>query len=265
MLDVSVDAIGKYERSVSFIRGDLEHRLAERLGWSRDNILACRRDWDARRAELPKGDMRLLDESAVTEYFDGSLDRVVQAMLDMVASDFRALPEILRPARETWLPIYRAFPQHWAAVMKGERIIAKWALPFLGPEDEADFREGCLMEAELTAERLHRPLLPGSYFGYCPALYVHPGHEAAASLLLTAFVRFLEDLAAREVLLHGIGTISVSPSGERLCQDLGMRHLCAYRTDPDFGVWELPGAAIPASIFGRRSPRLRQAYGKAFG
>ena len=45
LLGVSVDAIGKYERSVSFIRGDLEHRLVERLGWSRDEVLACREDW----------------------------------------------------------------------------------------------------------------------------------------------------------------------------------------------------------------------------
>ena len=48
-LGVSVDAVGKYERSQSFIRGDLEHRLADALGWSREEILACREDWASRR------------------------------------------------------------------------------------------------------------------------------------------------------------------------------------------------------------------------
>lgn len=71
-LDVSVDAIGKYERSVSFIRGDLEHRLSERLGWSRDEILACREDWEARHIGKAKTGYQVLDDAVVDEMFSGS-------------------------------------------------------------------------------------------------------------------------------------------------------------------------------------------------
>lgn len=149
-------------------------------------------------------------------------------------------------------------------VLSGDEVVAKWSLPFLLPEDEVRFRDGVLLESALTADRLHRPLLPGSYYGYCPAVVVAPGHEAAAPLLLGSFVRFLETLARREVLLHGIGTISVSAAGAQLCRDLGLRRLCDHVLDPEFGCWELTGAEIARSIFARRSPLLRQAYAGAF-
>ena len=65
LLDVSVDAIGKYERSVSFVRGDLEHRLIERLGWSLADVADCRTDWEANHLHPRQSRYRLLDEPTV--------------------------------------------------------------------------------------------------------------------------------------------------------------------------------------------------------
>lgn len=78
-------------------------------------------------------------------------------------------------------------------------------------------------------------------------------------------MRFLESLAAREVFLHGIGSISVSPGGAQICRDLGMTRLGVHFLDPGYEVWELPGTAIARSIFARRSPTLRRRYAEAFG
>ncbi|WP_299849230.1 helix-turn-helix transcriptional regulator [uncultured Roseovarius sp.] len=264
MLDVSTDAIGKYERSVSFIRGDLEHRLADRLGWSRDDIIACREDWQNRQQRPHQSAYRALDDALVAELFDGSWRKAIHALIIMVEKELGRLPDELAADAEVFLPIYETYRDSWAAILRDKQFVAKWALPLLMPEDEALFRSGDLLEAAMTVDGIRRPILPGTYFGYCPALVVCHGHEAATPLLMTSFVRYLEALAERDILLHGIGTISCSAGGEQICRDLGMTRLGAHCTGPAYNVWELSGAAITTSVFARRSPRLRRRYADAF-
>lgn len=265
LIGVSVDAIGKYERSLSFIRGDLEHRLVEVLGWSAAEVTECRQDWAERQGGSTRPRLRLLDEEVLAACFGGNHERATEAMMDMLCAEFDSLPSAFAVDRRPWREINLFYRSQWDAVVAGDRIVASWGLPLLRPEDEALFRLGRFTENQLNVDRLHRPLLPGSYFGYCPALVVQPGYEAAAPLLLTSFIRFLEDLMAREIFLHGIGAISVSPRGAALCQDLGMQYLCAHQQDQTYGVWELPGSAIAQSIFGRRSARVAASYRAAFG
>ncbi|MDP5219509.1 helix-turn-helix transcriptional regulator [Ruegeria sp. 2205SS24-7] len=263
LLGVSVEAIGKYERSVSFIRGDLEYRLTERLGWGRGDVIACRKDWDTRRKPT-KSRYRLLDDALVDTVFDGSWRAACLASIAMADAELQDLPCELEANEDVFLPIYETFRAHWAAIMCDGEMVAKWTLPFLLPEDEALFRAGQLIECDLSVDRLRRPILPGTYFGYCPALIVRPGHEAASALLMSSFVGFLETLAERDVYLHGIGTISVSPGGAQVCRDIGMIRLGSHCLSPKFAVWDLPGNSIPQSIFGRRSAFLRQRYAEAF-
>ncbi|MXQ09334.1 hypothetical protein GQ651_15925 [Alphaproteobacteria bacterium GH1-50] len=261
LLGVSAEAVSKYERSLSFIRGDLEPRLVERLGWSRDTVLACREDWEGRAASEGAGGRayRLLDDQSVSEVF-GSWHEAAVASLRFAEAAFPDLPEGFAPCHPTWTDFYETFTGNWDAVLSGDEMVAKWSLPFLLPEDEQAFREGRLLETDMTADRVRRAVLPGTYFGYCPALIVAPGHEAASAPLLASFIRFLEDHARRDILLHGIGTISVSAGGAQICRDLGMTKLGTHVTDGSYGIWELPGSAIPASIFGRKSPLLARAY-----
>jgi transcriptional regulator with XRE-family HTH domain len=263
-LGVSVEAVGKYERSLSFIRGDLEHRLAENLGWTRSEILACRADWQARQQGGTAGGYRLLDAALSETLFGGDWAAIGRAGTDLAKRAFGPLPPELSVCDDTLVPVYEAFPDHWGLVLKEDQLVGKWAVFFLTPEDEALFRSGRIVETDLTIDRFHRPLLPGTYFGYCPVLIVLPGHEAAATLLLSSFVQFLENLAAREVFLHGLGTISCTKGGEQLCRDLGMTRLCDYFVSPEYGVWTLPGEAIARSIFTRRSPRLAALYADMF-
>ena len=264
MLGVSVDAIGKYERSVSFIRGDLEPRLSDALGWSREDILACREDWEIRQHARHGRGYRLLDQSVLDEAFGGSLEAAIVSGLDMADAEFGELPEAFAPSRATFVPMYMAVRDHWAMVLEGDRIVAKWALPFLLPEDEALFRAGEYRESDMKVDRLRRALLPGEYFGYCPALVVRAGHEAASPLLLSSFVTFLEGLARRDIYLGGIGTVSCTAAGAQVCRELGMTYLGGHKIQADFGVWVLEGAAIAGSVFGRRSPSLRRRYDEAF-
>jgi len=264
LLGVSVDAVGKYERSLSFIRGDLEPRLAQILGWSRDEILACREDWEVRQ-RMPKGETyRVLDQAVLDEVFGGSLEAAILAGLEVADAEFGELPDAFAPSRETFVPIYEGTKGQWAMVMLGDQIVAKWALPLLLPADEAKFRNGTFRECDMTMDALRRPILPGAYFGYCPALIVRSGHEAAAPLLVSTFVARLEEFARRDVLLSGIGTIAVSRAGAQLCRDLGMTALGHHQVYEQFTLWVLEGADIAGSIFGRRSAMLRRSYSAAF-
>ena len=264
ILDMSVDAIGKYERSVSYIRGDLEHRLGERLGWSAEEISACRADWDARTKVSPNSRYRLLDQAQLDAHFNGSWREASLASIAMAGRAMSDLPPELDVNEDVFGPIYETFHDHWSAVLRDGRMVAKWTLPFLLPEDETKFREGRLIESEYSVDRVRRALLPGTYYGYCPALVVLPGHEAVGTLLLSSFTRFLEGLADRGILLHGMGTVSVSPSGEQICRDLGMIRLRNHCLNAAFGVWELPGDRFASSPVTRRNPKLSRIYSERF-
>lgn len=264
LLDVSVDAIGKYERSVSFIRGDLEHRLVERLGWSREDVLACREDWAERQQGPRQGGYSILGQDSLDRLFGGSLRKAIQAGLAVADAEFGELPADFAPDPDRFVPLYEATIGQWAIALKDDQIVAKWMLPFLLPEDEARFRDRTFVEDTLTVDRLRRPIFPGHYFGYCPALVVRSGHEAVAPLLVSSFVASLEGLARRGVVLNAIGTVSVSPGGAQLSRDLGMTHLGQHAQFPEFDVWVLEGDQIAKSIFGRKSAALRRHYSAAF-
>lgn len=264
MLGVSVDAIGKYERSVSFIRGDLEHRLVECLGWSREDVLACREDWSVlQRGAVPQG-YSILDQTSLDRIFGGSLRAAIEAGLAVADAEFGDLPDDFAPDPDRFVPLYEATTGQWAVALKNDEIVAKWFLPFLLPEDEARFRNRTFVENTLSVERLRRPIFPGHYFGYCPALVVRSGHEAVAPLLVSSFVASLEALARRDVVLSAIGTVSVSPGGAQLCRDLGMTFLGNHARFDQYGVWVLEGAEIATSIFGRKSAMLRRHYSATF-
>ena len=264
ILGVSVDAIGKYERSLSFIRGDLEHRLSDRLGWSQHEILSCREDWQSRRNPRPNKSYRLLDETGVQTLFDGSWSKAIHAMIAIADTELGRLPNELSANQAVFHPIYDTYRRHWAAVTYDDQIVAKWSLLLLNAENEAQFKAGRLNESELSVDGIRRPILPGTYFGYCPALIICRDHEPAAPLLLASFIRLLEDFAARGVLLSGLGAITCSTSGAQLSDGLGMVRLCDYYLDADYGVWELAGADISTSLLGRRSAKLCQHYTNAF-
>ncbi|NNE81606.1 MAG: helix-turn-helix transcriptional regulator [Silicimonas sp.] len=263
-LEVSVDAISKYERAQSFIRGDLEHRLGEKLGWSRDQILACREDWEHRTRRRDANTYRVLDDDLVGALFDGSWHEAGKASIVLAETAFDALREEFAVNQDVFLPIYERYRDHWAAIMKDGQMVAKWTLPFILPEDVKRLRNGTFVEANLSADRIHQPILPGTYYGYCPALVVLPGHEGAASPMLSSFVAFLERLASRDVYLYGIGTVACTAGGVQVCKDLGMAHLCDHELDSRLSIWELSGAAVPGSIFGKRSASLRRAYAREF-
>lgn len=262
-LGVSLDAVSKYERSLSFIRGDLEHRLIERLGWSTDTVLACREDWEVR-GTANTSVYRIMDDAAVDAHFGGSWRRASEAAVDESFQALGELPQSLAAERATYAEISSTYRDMAICVMKDDRIVAQWFVFPLLPEDEAAFRALSFDEHVLAPDRIHQPILPGEYFGYCPALIVLPGHERAAGLLMSSFVAHLEELAARDVLYRGIGTISCSAAGEQLCRDLGMIDLGVYTGDPTYKVWELTGAGIARSLFARRSGLLRDVYTRAF-
>lgn len=264
LLDVSVDAIGKYERSVSFIRGDLEHRLHDRLNWSRSDIVACREDWQACSQQKTGKRYRILDEAMLTTLFDGSWEKAAAAEHEMSSQQFSGLPDELAADAHVFGPIYSRYPDQWRVVIHDGKVVASWVVLILFPQDEEAFRTGRLIETDLTVDSIRQAILPGTYFGYSTAVVIRPGHEAASPLLLTSFVQFLEDLAKRGILFHGIGTTAVSAGGNQLCKDLGMTRLGSHIVSPDYATWEMRGRDLARSIFARRSPLIKRLYSEEF-
>ena len=260
-LGVSLDAISKYERSLSFIRGDLEARLIDTLGWSREDVVACREDWEAGRRRQTGGTYRLVSEDACIAMFDGSYAACNAAIAALEYGDLETMPDGYSASAEGWVETARSGAVNSVYVFREKSMVAFFGLVFFGPDLEQRFRDSVLEDAEIRAYLLKRPILPGSYFGYCPALYIARGHEAAARLLLTGVVALFEELADRDILVEQITAISMSSLGRQLCSDLGFDFLGPHRNHPEFGMWSLPSSRIGSSLLGRRSAKLRLVYG----
>lgn len=263
-LGLSTEAISKYERSQSFIRGDFEHRLIERLGWSAAEVAEARADWQGRGAAAGGSAYRVhlgtrMLDAGYAGYADvgRAITRLIEAELPEIAEGFAADDAL-------WVPIISTFPMHGAIVHRGAALVAHWGLQFLDHGLRDRFRAGRFTEPDMALDRLQRPILPGRYFCYCPVVAIARGHEACAPLMLSSFLAFLRELAARDVFLEGIGAVAVTAEGRRFCRDLGFRRLCAHATAPGCEMWEMPGAALPGSVLLRGDPALAAAYRAEF-
>lgn len=259
-LGLSAEAISKYERSQSFIRGDLEPLLADRLGWSAADIRACRIDWAQRRNDTA---YRRLSPQDLAGRF-AAKRAAGENPLDVLAwHDFHALPRGFVPDDHIWTELLERFPDQACVLGDDDCSVASWLLMFPDTVLEPAFDARHLREADFKIARMRRPLLPGWYFAYCPGVVVAQGHERAALPLLSAFTRLLADLAAREIFLSRIGAIAVNDQGAGLCADLAMTCLGPHRDFPAFSIWELAASRIAMGILGRRDPSLAAAYGAA--
>ena len=259
-LCVSVEAVSKYERSLSYVRGDIEARLIEGLGWSAADVAACRQDWVAHHLRPRQAGYRLLSAEEAEREFGGSRAEVARAIMRLIEREMPEIPNGFGTDDDIWVPILTRFFNHGALVAQGAELVAHSGILFLDEEDSAHFRACAFDETAMSAERLVRPILPGAYYGYCPVVVIARGHEAAAPLLLRSVQRFLEDLAERGVVLEGLGAAAVSAEGRQLCRQMGFERLGPHRAARDCEVWELPGRAIPGSILGRRSPSMAEVY-----
>ncbi|SDX94940.1 Helix-turn-helix [Ruegeria halocynthiae] len=262
LLGLSVDAISKYERSLSYIRGDLEHLLIERLGWTRDEVVACRQDWE-NRSSGTHASYRVLREHEVAQEY-GSIefaDAAVQALELASAHEF---PDGFSACDPIWAEILEDGAMSGVYVMVGDELAAHISLIFLDEDLEARFRECRLVEAEFSLGTLRRPVLPGDYFGYCAGVYIAHEHQKSALHLLNGFVKVLEDLVNREVYLKDLAAIAASPIGHQLCKDLSFQFIGPHFNAIGLEFWRLAGENIPNSLFARRSPVLKKAYADRF-
>jgi len=262
-LNVSVDAVSKYERSLSFIRGDLECRLTEVLGWSREDVIDCRRDWEASQSQPDRQSYRLVLNRDILSEFQGDPVSVSQAIAALEVDGENKIPEGFAADDPCWCELQRAGCVFGSYVMLGSRLVGHAGLMFPGAQIEKAFFDRKLEEGELKPSFFKRPILPGQYFAYCPEISLATGHEHAARLLLSGFVKLLEDFANQEVIIREIGALSINAMGRQLCEDLGLHYLGSHHSYSDFGVWTMSAHEIATSILGRRSPRLRMAYEEA--
>ena len=259
-LNVSVDAISKYERSLSFIRGDLESRLTEVLGWSREDVIACRQDWEAHQRTPDRPSYRLVLNRGILTEFQNDPVLVSEAIAALEIGGENPVPEGFAANDPVWCELQRAGCVFGSYVMLGPRLVGHAGLMFPGQHVEQAFLDRRMDESELKPAMFKRPILPGLYFAYCPEISLAKGHEQAARLLLSGYVKLLEGFAEQDVIIRQIGALSINALGQQLCEDLGLHYLGSHRTFSDFGVWTMSAQDLAASLLGRRSPRLRKAY-----
>ena len=259
-LSVSVDAISKYERSLSFIRGDLESRLTDVLGWSREDVIACRQDWEARQSIPDRQPYRLVLNRDILGEFQDDAVLVSQAIAAMEIGGETDIPEGFAADDPVWCELQHAGCVFGSYIMHGSQLVGHAGLMFPGSQVEQTFLDRRLDESKLEPALFKRPILPGQYFAYCPEISLATGHEHAARLLLSGYVKLLEDFAAQDVIIRKLGALSINAMGWQLCEDIGLHYLGSHRTFPDFGVWTMDARNIATSLLGRRSPRLRKAY-----
>lgn len=262
LLGLSVDAVSKYERSLSYIRGDLEHLLVEKLGWTRDEVVACREDWESRSSGTHASYRVLREHEVALEY--GSIefaDAAVQALELESAHEF---PDGFSACDPIWAEILKDGAMSGVYVMIGDELAAHISLIFLDEDLETKFCECRLVEAEFSLESLRRPVLPGDYFGYCAGVYIAQGHQNSALHLLNGFVKVLEDLVIREVYLKDLAAIAASPIGHQLCKDQSFQFIGPHVDATGLEFWHLAGENILYSLFARRSPMLKKAYADRF-
>ena len=262
LLDISVDAISKYERSLSFVRGDLEHRLLEKLGWSRDEVLACREDWECR-ARASRSEYRVFREYDVASEL-GSIEDADIAVQRLERAGAHTFPDGFSACDPIWQDILRDGSMTGVYVTHEGELVAHISLVFLNEILEAQFLERRLIESEFSLGSLKRPVLPGDYFGYCAGVYIARGHQKAALPLLSGFIGILEDLAEREVFLRDLAAIAASPIGHQLCRDLSFHFIGSHTDCAGLEFWRFAGDKMPTSLFARRSHKLRGAYSDHF-
>lgn len=262
LLGLSVDAISKYERSLSFVRGDLEHRLTERLGWNRDEVVACREDWESREHKS-QTDYRVFREYDVATEL-GSIEKADIAVQALERAGAHEFPEGFSASAPIWREILRDGAMSGVYVTHNGQLAAHISLVFLNDTLEARFRRRHLVETEFSLDALRRPLLPGDYFGYCAGVYIANGQQKAALALLSGFIGILEDLAEREIFLRDLAAIAASPIGHQLCEDLNFQFTGKHVDHSGLEFWHLSGDRMSSSLFARRGRRLRQAYSDHF-
>jgi len=262
LLDLSVDAISKYERSLSFVRGDLEHRLVEKLRWTRDDVIACREDWDARIGK-PHDGYRVFRDYDVADVL-GSVEDADIAVQQLERAGAHEFPDGFSAGAPIWRDILRDGAMYGVYVLHGTELAAHISLIFLNDALEQRFNARRLVETEFTLDGLRHPVLPGEYFGYCAGVYIARGHRKAALALLSGFVSVLEDLAEQEVFLRELAAIAASPIGHQLCEDLKFQFLGPHTDVAGLEFWCFAGRDMPKSLFARRSPKLRRAYAAHF-
>lgn len=129
-----------------------------------------------------------------------------------------------------WAPVFMDHPDTWRLLTTEAReVVGYWHfVPLFSDEYEQAVR-GCLVDGEITADKIRLFELPGWYDIYFVSIGLEPKYRRpkAVAKLFHSLLAVADELAKSGIYLREVCANAYTPSGVALCRSLGM----TYRRD----------------------------------
>lgn len=176
----------------------------------------------------PSADMLRIEGQGYLERCDMShadlLERLIELDYDSVG-EIGVLDEAHEGTVEQWVPIFRAHPESWRLLTKGDRIVGYWHFLALGADRMAQARAGRLLDGELSLDDVVRLDRPGWYSVYIAMIVCEPkyrfGH--AFNLLFNSIFEAIELLAVQRIFIEDIVFAAWTPMSVKMAERLAFQ------------------------------------------
>jgi len=172
------------------------------------------------------GTLEVADLAKVLSW--GWTSRQLLEQIEML--DYRTM-EGLTPSHagnpDQWLPVFIDHPESWRVLVNAERrVVGYWHFVSLFPEDFLQAKDGRLVDAALSSERLKSFEIPGIHQMYFAGFVVDVPLQRSRALrqLLECLGDGLDILAAEGIFFDEVCANAFTPSGESMCKTLGLAH-----------------------------------------
>ncbi len=202
----------------------------------------------ARLRRTPSADMLRIEGPGYLQRCDMAYADLLERLIEL---DYDSIGEIsdmdvaYEGTVEQWAPIFRAHPESWRLLTKGDRIVGYWHFLALRADRMAQARAGRLLDGDLALQDVVRFDAPGSYSVYMAMIVCEPkyrfGH--AFNLLFNSIFEAIELLATKQIFIDDIVFAAWTPMSVRMAERLAFQKVAVLH--PAGG----PAPKPPVDIF----------------
>lgn len=267
-LNVSNNTVSRWVKDVHLPDKESLWSVASYFGWDEPKLSGLIEDW----YENGHGgkNYRIAGHEFVSSKYGGNYEAF---LTDIIALDEAVIAGISQEHEGTpsqWAPIFFHSPYTWRLIISGDEIVGYWQFVCLKDEYYAGVLEGSIVDSEITIDMIDFPVVEGSYKGYIPVIAVRAQDRGATtlSLLTETLGKTLADFAKNEILFEDFCATAFSFEGRRLCEIIGMKYQKRHPRAADgelADIFQIQGAEIARSFFGKKYPVIRRMYQTKFG
>ncbi len=175
------------------------------------------------------------------------LERLVD--LDRATLGTGALDTVHEGTVAQWAAMFRAFPDYWRLVTRGDEIVGYWHFLPLTPERMEDARNGKLLVSTLTPADVLPPDRPGDVSLYMVMIASLPEYRFGTCFgrMFDALVDAVETLALQKIFIGDVVFAAWSPMAARLGARFGFERV-AWLQDPDGATHDPPVPILRAAF-----------------